>query len=172
MAPWLAEHSPPTGLANLAAIASALQGATKTQPGEVAVIAVDPAPLVDSMSAFALAQVAKAGLARLLIVGRTLADIPEPFLEMWRDGLLGAHQVTAWSSDEIAQLLTRRLGAPVALWSVQELGRMAGHQPLFLRYLVEDQLSQGTLTFGTAPGCFSSRRPGPPPSLLRCCAPD
>jgi DNA-binding CsgD family transcriptional regulator len=165
LAPWLAEHSPPTGLANVAAIASALQEATQTQPGGVAVIVVDPAPLVDNMSAYALAQVAKAGLAQLVIVGRTLADIPEPFLEMWRDGLLGAHQVTAWSTDEIAQLLTRRLGAPVALWSVQELGRMAGHQPLFLRYLVEDQLSQGTLTLQDGTWVLQRSLSSPSPEL-------
>lgn len=147
LAPWLDEHSPPTGLVNVAAIASAIREATQTRQGaDTPVIVVDPAPLVDIMSAYALAQVAKAELVRLVIVGRTLGDIPEPFLEMWRDGMLGNHQIEPWTADEVAQLLTRRLGAPVALWSIHELGRMAGHQPLFLRYLVDDQLRQGALT--------------------------
>lgn len=146
LAPWLMAYAPPTGLVDVAAIAAALRDAAAGLNDDgVPVIVVDPAPLVDELSAHALAQVAKAGLARVMIVGRTLADIPEPFLEMWRDGLLGEHRLESWTVEEIAELLTRHLGAPVALWSVKELARIAGYQPLFLRYLVEDQLDQRNL---------------------------
>lgn len=147
LAPWLSRHAPTAGLVDVAAIAAALRDAAQGLTADgVPVIVVDPAPIVDDLSAHALAQVAKAGLARLIVVGRTLADIPEPFLEMWRDRLLGHHQVEPWSTGEVADLLTRHLGAPVVLWSVQELARVAGHQPLFLRYVVDDQLARGTLT--------------------------
>ncbi|WP_169923708.1 LuxR C-terminal-related transcriptional regulator [Propionicimonas paludicola] len=145
LVPWLSPFAPASGLGDVSAVADALSQALAVMEGSGRpVIVIDPAPLVDDLSAHALTQVAKTGLAHLVIVARTLPDLPEPFLEMWRDGLLGEHRVEPWQLGEVVELLTRHLGAPVALWSAQELARVAGYQPLFLRYLVDDQLAAGT----------------------------
>ncbi|MDO9397276.1 MAG: LuxR C-terminal-related transcriptional regulator [Herbiconiux sp.] len=119
--------------------------ARRTQPGGRAVVLVDNAGLCDPLSAHALAQLAAEGAVRLVLATAELGDLPEAFLELWRDGLLPVVPVPPLSPAEVGAVLEGSLHAPVVAAAAGYLAERSGGNPLFLNYLVIEQLEAGLL---------------------------
>ena len=111
--------------------------------GGAPTVILDNAGLLDEATAFLLGQLIDR--IHLIVVAGSLGDVPDPLLELWRDGILGMREIEALSSTEVAELLTRHLGSPIALSAADALHHASGGNPLFLHHLVTEQIDALTL---------------------------
>jgi DNA-binding CsgD family transcriptional regulator len=108
-------------------------------------IVVDNAHLADELSSHALAQLATSRAVTLVLAAPEVGDLPEAFLDLWRDGLLAVTEVPPFSATEVAAVLSEYLNAPVVPAASRHLAERSGGNPLFLNYLVIEQLEAGLL---------------------------
>lgn len=109
------------------------------------VVVVDNSPLVDEHTAHVLAGLAESGAALLAVTAVDVVDMPQAFVELWRDGLLPSVAVPPLTDDESAALVAGYLGGPVAAATLRHLTGTSEGNPLMLRYLVEDAVGSGGL---------------------------
>lgn len=109
-------------------------------------VIIDNAHLVDELSAHALVQLATIGRIRLIIADSNFANLPDSFLDLWRDGLLVPHVVPPLSAVEVAALMAEHLGGPLVPAALGILLQLSAGNPLHLHYLVLEQLSTRSLT--------------------------
>ncbi|MCU1481529.1 MAG: Regulatory LuxR family protein [Subtercola sp.] len=119
---------------------------TERSAGRQTTVIVDSAHLVDELSAHALVQLASVGRIRLIVADSDFAELPEGFLDLWRDGLLISHVVPPLSSVEVSELLTAHLGGPLVASALTILLELSGGNPLHLYYLVLEQLGSRSLS--------------------------
>ncbi len=149
----LLKNSETDAFANSAAFHSALSEAISAQTAAaeagttpaVPSIVVDNAHLCDELSAHALSHLASTRSIRLLLAAPDLDELPEAFLDLWRDGLLSMQVVPPLDADEVSGILTSYLHAPVVAAAARYLTERSGGNPLFLNYLVIEQLEAGLL---------------------------
>ncbi len=113
--------------------------------GSRPVVLVDNSALVDQHSAHVLAGLAESGAAVLAVTAVDVVDMPQAFVELWRDDLLPSLSVPPLTEDEIADLVTGYLGGPVAAGTLRHLTDTSEGNPQMLRYLVEDAVGSGGL---------------------------
>ncbi len=116
-------------------------------PGAAAprVVVLDDADLLDEMSALILGQHAAEGRIRLLGTVRAATDLPEMLGALLADGTLERISLDPLGAADVAQLLTKVLGDAVSPAALREIARLGAGVPLFIRELVLDALSAGTL---------------------------
>ncbi|MGY1807697.1 LuxR C-terminal-related transcriptional regulator [Blastococcus sp. SYSU D00669] len=137
---------PDDAVADPLAVTRALGLALRESGGARPVVVVDNSALVDELSAHVLAGLAESGAAALLVTAVDVVDMPQAFVELWRDDLLPVVPVPPLTDDEVTALATDYLGAPVAASSLRYLAEVSEGNPLLLRYLVDDHLESGLLT--------------------------
>ncbi len=113
--------------------------------GRPIVVITDDLPGMDTMSMGVLLHLVLGGMAKLLVIGRTLADFPEDLTRMIRDGMLGQHRIGPFTRTEVRALLVRTLGASVAESVVASLHIASSGNPLVLQALVHEYLGSGVL---------------------------
>jgi DNA-binding CsgD family transcriptional regulator len=109
------------------------------------VVVLDDADLLDEMSALVLGQHAAEGRIRLLATVRTAAGLPELLGALLADGTLERISLDPLGAADVARLLTAVLGDAVSPAALREIARLGAGVPLFIRELVLDALSAGTL---------------------------
>ncbi len=132
---------------NAGAVFRILNSAVTARSGSRrATILIDNAHLVDELSAHALGQLASVGKITLIVVTTDLSELPEGFLELWRDELLTSVLIPPFTVNEMAELLELRLGGPIVAPTLKVFAESSGGNPLYLQYLVIEQLENHSLT--------------------------
>jgi DNA-binding CsgD family transcriptional regulator len=113
--------------------------------GRPLLLGVDDAHLLDDASAALVHQLAFRGLAVVVATVRTGEPAPDPVIALWKDGLARRLDLSALPPSATAELLERSLGGPVDGVTKEEVLRITGGNPLYLRELVLGALESGTL---------------------------
>ena len=110
-----------------------------------ALIGVDDAHLLDSLSAHVVHQLAQAPGIRLVVTLRRGADEPDAMTALWKDGLLARLDLDPLSAEATRSVVEADLGGAVDTRSARRFWKLTGGNALFLRQLVKDQLAAGRL---------------------------
>ena len=113
--------------------------------GRPLLVGVDDAHQLDDASAALVHQLAFRGLAVVVATVRTGEPAPDPVIALWKDGLARRLDLSALSPSAAAELLERALGGPVDGVTKEEVLRVTGGNPLYLRELVLGGLESGAL---------------------------
>jgi DNA-binding CsgD family transcriptional regulator len=110
-----------------------------------AVLGVDDAHLLDDASATLVHLLATTGAARVVATIRSGEPTPDPVVALWKDELALRIEVQPLSRLEVAELLATTLGGTVDGATARRLFDVTRGNVLFLRELVAEGLSSGTL---------------------------
>jgi DNA-binding CsgD family transcriptional regulator len=113
--------------------------------GRPLLVGVDDAHHLDDASAALVHQLTFRGLAVVVATVRTGEPAPDPVIALWKDGLARRLDLSALSPSAVAELLERALGGPVDGVTKEEVLRVTGGNPLYLRELVLGGLESGAL---------------------------
>lgn len=113
--------------------------------GKPLVVVIDDLPGIDTLSMGVLMHLVLGGKAKLLVVARTAADIPEDLVWMVKDGLMAQHRIGPFSRAEVRTLLVKALDGPVAESVVASLHSASAGNPLVLQVLVHEYVDSGLL---------------------------
>ncbi|MBP2411565.1 ATP/maltotriose-dependent transcriptional regulator MalT [Arthrobacter stackebrandtii] len=113
--------------------------------GRPIVLNLDDLPGIDTLSMGVLMHLVLSGRAKLLVVARTIADLPEDLAWMLKDGLLAQQRLAPFSRAEVRELLSKALDGPVAEAVVAQLFAFSAGNPLVLQALVHEYLGSGAL---------------------------
>ncbi|HET7351577.1 MAG TPA: LuxR C-terminal-related transcriptional regulator [Marmoricola sp.] len=124
-------------------IARALDELTRQQP---LVLAVDDAHLLDEHSAIVLHRVVVRRLAAVVVTLRTGEPAPDTVTSLWKDDRLPRLDLAPLDSAATTALVARVLGGPVDSASAHRLWSLTQGSPLFLRHLLDGEVSSGRFT--------------------------
>jgi DNA-binding CsgD family transcriptional regulator len=113
--------------------------------GQPLVLAVDDAHLLDDASAALVHLLALRGVAVVLASVRAGLPAPDSVVALWKDGLARRLELPTLPPEATAELLGVALGGPVDGVTRQEVLRVSGGNPLYLRELVQGGLETGAL---------------------------
>ncbi|HKV22757.1 MAG TPA: LuxR family transcriptional regulator, partial [Mycobacterium sp.] len=113
-------------------------------PGRVLVF-VDDAHLLDELSALVVHQLVLERAAVVILTIRSGHPAPEPVTSLWKDGRLRRIELQPLSRDESDDLLCAVVGRPPDEDCAERLWRLTRGNALFLRQLVEQEVSAGRL---------------------------
>ena len=113
--------------------------------GRPLLLGVDDAHLLDDASAALVHQLTFRGIAVVVATVRTGEPAPDPVIALWKDDLTRRLDLSALSPSATAELLERALGAPVDGVTKEEVLRITGGNPMYLRELVLGGLESGAL---------------------------
>jgi DNA-binding NarL/FixJ family response regulator len=113
--------------------------------GEV-VVGVDDAHLLDDLSAFTVHQLVTRGLATVILTIRSGESPPDAITAIWKDQHLERLELQPLSLPEIAGLVEHVLGGAVDSFSAQRLWRYTQGNALYLRHLLDNEISAGRMT--------------------------
>ncbi len=113
--------------------------------GRPIVVVIDDLPGIDTLSMGVLMHLVLGGKAKMLVVARSVVDLPEDLVWMVKDGLMAQHRIGPFSRPEVRNLLVKALDGPVAESVVASLHGASAGNPLVLQALVREYLSSGLL---------------------------
>ncbi|WP_396915826.1 AAA family ATPase [Mycolicibacterium sp.] len=125
--------------------------------GEV-IVGVDDAHLLDDLSAFTVHQLVTRRLATVILTIRSGGSPPDAITAIWKDQHLERLELQPLSPGEIADLVEHVLGGPVDSFSAQRLWQYTQGNALYLRYLLDNEVSAGRVTRTRASGCGTGSR--------------
>jgi DNA-binding CsgD family transcriptional regulator len=128
----------------LKALVSALKP-SRQQDQAAAVLVVEDAHYLDDSSAAVIAQLAAAEEARVVLLCRPHPSPPAEVLSMWSEGLLDRFELPPLTPQEVDELCTRVLGAPLVPSASAVLARASGGNPMYLLELIGHSRSHGRL---------------------------
>ncbi|MGE5698371.1 MAG: LuxR C-terminal-related transcriptional regulator [Candidatus Sericytochromatia bacterium] len=108
-----------------------------------ALVGVDDAHLLDSLSAHVVHQLAQTRGVRLVVTLRSGADEPDAVTALWKDGLLARLDLEPLSVQATRSMIEAELGGPVDSRMAHRLWKLTGGNALFLRQLVRDLAAAG-----------------------------
>lgn len=118
--------------AQQAAAAEAAPGAAPGSSGRKPLLVVENAQDLDAASNYVLAQVALAGVARLLVIGREPSSTGRDLGALRDDGFLAGIVVNGLDVDHVHELCERRLEGPLSRSSASHLASLTGGNPRLL----------------------------------------
>ena len=113
--------------------------------GRPPVLVCDDAHLLDDFSAALVRELVECGKVRTLVTFRIGAQLPSLIHAMMSDDRILGIEVTELTSDAVAELLSKVLGADVEAGTVRKLSALTEGNPLYLRELVAGELDSGHL---------------------------
>lgn len=116
-----------------------------TASAATTVIVVDDVLLLDDLSAFVVQQIVQRGAAKVILTLRDDDPPPSAVQDIWRAGQCDRLDLQPLLLDETAELLAATLGGPVDPDAAKRLWTMAGGNALYLRNIVEREVSDGRL---------------------------
>lgn len=119
---------------------------TPPTPDAVVVVAVDDAHLLDDLSAFVLHQIIARNAAKVVLTIRSGEPVPAAVQELWRVTGFERLDLQPLSADETSTLLSATLGGSVDPDVAQRLWKLTRGNALYLRNIVEQELSDLRLT--------------------------
>lgn len=109
------------------------------------VLILEGLPGIDSWSTGVIMRLLLGGHAKLLLMARSAAELPEDLVWLIKDGLLSQHRIGPLTRVEIQALLEGALDGPVASSAVSTLHRASGGNALVLHALVNEYIGGGGL---------------------------
>ncbi|WP_454789932.1 LuxR C-terminal-related transcriptional regulator [Mycolicibacterium lutetiense] len=150
---------------SVALVSRVIDGLTGASDGRPVLVCVDDAHLLDGLSGFVLQQIVQRDAAKLLLTVRTGAPVPAEVLTACERGRFERLDLQPLSRDESTQLLTAALGGPIDREAAQRLWRLTRGNVLYLRNIVEQEVTQGRLA--CVDGCWRwTGDPVMPPGLV------
>jgi DNA-binding CsgD family transcriptional regulator len=113
--------------------------------GAGVVVGVDDVHLLDDLSTFVLHQIVQRRAAKVLLTIRDGEPVPAAVREVWTGGQFDRLDVQPLSRSETAGLLSSALGGPVDPDAAHRLWKLTGGNVLYLRNIVEQEVSNGRL---------------------------
>jgi DNA-binding CsgD family transcriptional regulator len=113
--------------------------------GRPLLLGVDDAHLLDDASAALVHQLTFRGIAVVVATVRTGEPAPDPVIALWKDGLTRRLDLSTLPPSATAELLERALGGAVDGVTKEEVLRITGGNPMYLRELVLGGLESGAL---------------------------
>lgn len=130
---------------NVALVGRVIEAMTASPNGRSVVVCVDDAHLIDDLSAFVLHQIVERAAAKLLLTVRDGAPVPDSVHEVWSSGQFERLDLQPLSRDESTQLMRAALGGPIDPDAATKLWRLTRGNVLYLRNIVEQEVTQGRL---------------------------
>ena len=115
------------------------------RPDEV-VVGVDDAHLLDDLSAFTIHQLVTRRLASVILTLRSGETPPDAITAIWKDQHLERLELQPLSLSEITGLVEHVVDGPVDSFSAQRLWRYTQGNALYLRHLLDNEVSAGRMT--------------------------
>jgi len=109
------------------------------------IVAVDDAHLLDDLSAFVVHQIVQRQAAKVVLTIRSGETIPAAVQELWSGARFARLDLQPISADETATLLSHALGGRVDPDAIERLWTLTHGNALYLRNIIEQQLSDGRL---------------------------
>jgi DNA-binding CsgD family transcriptional regulator len=161
----LSSWAAPAGVDSLQLVRAVIEELTAAPDGATVVVGVDDAHLLDDLSIFALQQIVQRAAAKLVLTARNGEPIPPATQELWAGSAFDRLDVQPLSGDETTELVSTALGGPLDPNAAGWLWRLTRGNPLYLRNIVERELTDGRLV--AERGCWHwTGEPVLPPSLL------
>lgn len=113
--------------------------------GEV-VVGVDDAHLLDNLSAFTIHQLVTRRLASVILTMRSGETPPDAITAIWKDQHLERLELQPLSLSEMTGLVEHVVDGPVDSFSAQRLWRYTQGNALYLRHLLDNEVSAGRMT--------------------------
>lgn len=118
---------------------------TATPTGGPAFLVVDDAQLLDDLSAFVLHQIVQRRAARVVLTVRDGDPVPDSVREIWKDHTFDRLDLRPLREQECAELLSAALQGPVDADAAHRLWQLTRGNALYLRNIVEQELTDGRL---------------------------
>jgi DNA-binding CsgD family transcriptional regulator len=126
-------------------VRAVIEALSAAPDGAPVVVGVDDAHLLDELSIFVLQQMVQRGAAKLVLTARDGEVVPAAMRELWAGALFDRLDVQPLSQDETAALVSTSLGGPLDPDAARRLWRLTRGNPLYLRNIVEREVSDGRL---------------------------
>jgi DNA-binding CsgD family transcriptional regulator len=146
-------------------VRAVIEALTASPDGAPLVIGVDDVHLLDDLSTFVLHQIVQRAGAKLVLTARDGEPIPAVTQELWAGAAFDRLDLQPLSQDETTALVSAALRGPLDPDAARWLWRLTRGNPLYLRNIVEREITEGRLV--TQRGCWHwSGEPVLPPGLL------
>ena len=122
-------------------VRSVIEAVTSSPHGRPVVVGVDDAHLLDDHSAFVVHQLVHRRLAKVVLTVRNREPAPDAVTALWKDSYLERIQLPALTQAESEELLERVLNGPLAAITLARLWELTHGNVLFLRHLVDQEVS-------------------------------
>lgn len=130
---------------SVALVGRVIEAMTATSNGQPVVVGVDDAHLLDDLSIFVLHQIVQREAAKVLLTVRDGTPVPATVREIWNGGQFDRLDLQPLSRDESTRLLGAALGGPLDPDAAGRLWRLTRGNVLYLRNIVEQEVTQGRL---------------------------
>lgn len=140
--PW----APTTGTETLQVVRSVVKALTSAPESRPVVIGIDDVNLLDDLSTFALHRIVSGRAAKLVCTVRDRDPVAAATRELWAAAPFDRLDLQPLSRDDTAQLLSATLGGRVDSTDATRLWRLTRGNALYLRNIVEQEVTDGRLT--------------------------
>lgn len=137
--------APAAGTDTLQVVRNVVGALTTTPNGTPVVIGVDDVNLLDDLSTFVLHRIVQRRAAKLVLTVRDRATIGAGTQEVWAAGAFERLDLQPLSRDETLRLLSATLGGEMHPDDATRLWRLTRGNVLYLRNIVEQDLTDGRL---------------------------
>ncbi|HEU5356897.1 MAG TPA: LuxR C-terminal-related transcriptional regulator [Actinocrinis sp.] len=145
VAPWFLRGSDAARPESFSALGGLATTAGTPGGGASRLLVLDDADLLDDVSALVIEQWLTAGRIQLLATLRSGARLPDALCALLAAGLLSRIDLAPLGERDVTDLLVGALGGGVTAGTVREIHRLSAGNPLFIRELLLDAASAGTL---------------------------
>ena len=121
-------------------------------PETTVVVGVDDVHLLDELSTFVLHQIVARRAAKVVLTFRGGEPIATGTQELWRAGQFERLDLQPLAPDETAKLLSATLGGSMDSQAASRLCELVRGNVLYLRHIVEQEVSDGRLQSCMASG--------------------
>ena len=132
-----------------------IEALSATPNGAPVVVGVDDAHLLDDLSTFVLQQMVQRGAARLVLTARDGEVVPTAVQELWAGGSFDRLDVQPLSQEETTVLVSTTLGGPLDPDAARRLWTLTRGNPLYLRNIVEREVSDDRLVAERGCWCWT-----------------
>ncbi|MEA2484581.1 MAG: hypothetical protein QOC55_2528 [Thermoleophilaceae bacterium] len=122
-----------------------IESLTSAPVGVDVVLGVDDVHLLDDLSIFVVHQIVHRGAAKVILTVLDGEPIPDAVQEIWRGGRFDRLDLQPLSPIETSTLLSATFDGPVDPAAAQRLWNMARGNVLYLRNIVEQEVTDGRL---------------------------
>jgi len=160
-----AEWAGPSVADTLQLVRGVIESLTSADPGTTVIVGVDDVQFLDDLSIFVLHQIVQQNAAKVVMTVRTGDPIPAGIREVWKVGRFDRLDLQPLSQDETTRLLSETLKGPLGLTDARRLWALTRGNPLYLRTIVEQEITHGRLSRQCGSWRWSGD-PVVPPSLV------
>jgi DNA-binding CsgD family transcriptional regulator len=130
---------------NLELVRGVIDALTSAEEGTRVILGVDDVHLLDDLSTFALHQIIQRGTTKVVLTRRDGEPVSPATQQLWQGGQLDRLDLQPLSRDETTALVSAVLGGIVDPDAVRRLWMLTRGNVLYLRNIVEQEISDGRL---------------------------